>query len=512
MIKGRVLKRSVGFVGVILIIMGLLSYCYVYANGLERLDSEGLEGHKPLSISTDETGGQVVWVGTDGGIFRKDFSKNASWQKIVLEDVAEVRINHITFSPYISFGYVATSKGVYEIDPASLTTRKIYSSNQDVENECLSVTVDANQNIYVATKGGLFVRSGKGNRWTKSVAVLGDKAISYVYAAGVTLYAVASEGLFQSMDRGKSWKKAFSLNAGSEETVEDEEDASEDDALDRIHAVIGEKGAPSIVYLATSMGGFKSQDNGETWEPLPMTGLDSKDILDLIFSIDTRELYAVTENGVFCLDADGWSAIAPLSYCHDLAIINGKVLVVTSMGIYAFEINDLNTNPDFKINKKLDQSFKREPTIQEVQQMVVEYCDVSNDKISSWHKQARVRALLPDVSFGYGNNVYGSYNGVFAVGPNDWQVNVSWDLGDLLYSTDQTSIDARSRLMVQLRNDVLAEATQLYYERKKLQIELADGLLNPDELSRKQIRFDEVSALLDRLTGGAFSKLLKSSP
>jgi len=66
--------------------------------------------------------------------------------------------------------------------------------------------------------------------------------------------------------------------------------------------------------------------------------------------------------------------------------------------------------------------------------------------------------------------------------------------------------------MVQLRNDVLAEATQLYYERKKLQIELADGLLNPDELSRKQIRFDEVSALLDRLTGGAFSKLLKSSP
>jgi hypothetical protein len=512
MIKGRVSKRNAGSASAFLIIMGLLSYCCVYASDFERLDSEGLQGRKLLSVGSDETDGQVAWVGTDGGIFRKDFSKNAPWQKIVLEDVAEVRVNRIEFSPYVSFGYAATSKGVYEIDPVSLVTRKIYSSNQDVENECLSVAVDANQNIYVATKAGLFAKSGKGNRWTKSVTVLGDKAISSVYAAGMTIYAAASEGLYQSMDRGKTWKKVFSLNEGREETVEDEEDVGEDDTLDRIHAVIGEKGAPSIIYLATSMGGFKSQDNGETWEPLPLTGLDSKDILDLIFSITPRKLYAVTKNGVFCSDADGWSAIAPLSYSHDLALINGKILIVTSMGVYAFEVNDFNAEVDLKINKNLDQSFKREPTIQEVQQMVVEYCDVSNDKIASWHKQARARALLPDLSFGYGNNVYGSYNGVFAVGPNDWQVNVSWDLGDFLYSTDQTSIDARSRLMVQLRNDVLAEATQLYYERKKLQIELTDGLLSPDELSRKQIRLEEVSALLDRLTGGAFSKVLKSSP
>jgi len=509
MAKGRVLIKEIG---VILVMMGLLSYGCAYASDFERLDSEGLEGRKPLSVSSDETGGQVAWVGTDGGIFRKDFSKNTSWQKIVLEDIAEVRINRIEFSPYVSFGYAATSKGVYEIDPVSLTTRKIYSSNQDVENECLSVAVDANQNIYVATKAGLFTRSGRGNRWTKSVTVLGDKAISYVYAAGMTLYAAASEGLYQSMDRGKTWKKVFSLNVGREETVEDEEENSEDDVSNRIHAVIGEKGAPSIIYLATSMGGFKSQDNGETWEPLPLAGLDSKDILDLIFSITPRQLYAVTKNGVFCSDVDGWSVIAPLSYSHDLALFNGKILVVTSMGVYAFGINDVNTEADSKINGNWNQSFKREPTIQEVQQMVVEYCDVSNDKIVSWHKQARARALLPDLSFGYGNNVYGSYNGVFAVGPNDWQVNVSWDLGDLIYSSDQTSIDARSRLMVQLRNDVLAEATQLYYERRRIQVELAGGHLSPEDLSRKQIRLDEVSALLDRLTGGAFSKVLKSSP
>ncbi len=512
MIEGKVLNRGFGAIGVILIIMGLLSHGCVYANDFERLDSEGLEGQKPLSISSDETGRQVVWMGTDGGIFRKDLSKNTSWQKIVLEDVAQVCVNRIEFSPYASFGYAATSKGVYEIDPVSLTTRKIYSSNQDAENECFSVAVDADQNIYVATKAGLFTRPGKGKRWTKGVTVLGDKAIDYVYAAGMTLYVAASEGLYQSMDRGKTWKKVFSLNAGCEEAVEDEEETGEEDASNRIHAVIGEKGAPSTVYLATSIGCFKSQDNGETWQALPLAGLDSKDILGLVFSIVPRALYALTKNGVFCLDLDGWSVITPLSDSHDLAFINGKIIIVTSMGIYAFEVDDIKAKIEIKTSAEGNQSFRYEPTIQEVQQMVIQYCDVSKDKIDAWHRQARARAFLPDFSFGYGNNVYGSYNGVFAVGPNDWQVNVSWDLGDLIYSSDQTSIDARSRLMVQLRNDVLAEATQLYYERRRIQVELAGGHLSPEDLSRKQIRLDEVSALLDRLTGGAFSKVLKSSP
>jgi photosystem II stability/assembly factor-like uncharacterized protein len=512
MTKDKVLKRGVAAVGVILIIMGLLSDGCVYANDFERLDSEGLEGSEPLSISSDETGDQAVWVGTDGGIFRKDLSKNAPWQKIALEDIAQACVNRIEFSPYTSFGYAATSKGVYEIDPATLTTRKIYSSDQDAENECSSVAVDADQNIYVATKAGLFARPWKGKRWSKSITALGEKAIDYVYAAGMTLYVAASEGLYQSTDKAKTWKKVFSLNANREEAGEDEAEISEEDVSNRIHAIIGEKGAPSIIYLATSAGGFRSQDGGETWAPLPLVGLDSKDILDLALSISSHTLYAITKNGIFRLDADGWSVIAPSNDNHDLTLINEKILIVTSIGIYAFEVDDVSSKIQFNTKSDGNHSSKYEPTIQEVQQMVIRYCDVSKDKIDAWHRQARAKAFLPDFSFGYGNNVYGSYSGVFAVGPNDWQVNVSWDLGDLVYSSDQTSIDARSRLMVQLRNDVLAEATQLYYERRRIQVELSDGHLSPEDLSRKEIRLDEVSALLDRLTGGAFSKGLKSSP
>ena len=43
----------------------------------------------------------------------------------------------------------------------------------------------------------------------------------------------------------------------------------------------------------------------------------------------------------------------------------------------------------------------------------------------------------------------------------------------MIFSTEQTSIDVRSRLMVQLRDDILDEVTRLYFERRRLQLELA---------------------------------------
>jgi len=66
--------------------------------------------------------------------------------------------------------------------------------------------------------------------------------------------------------------------------------------------------------------------------------------------------------------------------------------------------------------------------------------------------------------------------------------------------------------MVELRNDILSEITRLYFERRKLQIEV----LTLKDLSEKgslekKMRILELTAMIDRLTGGAFSKDLKSS-
>ena len=119
---------------------------------------------------------------------------------------------------------------------------------------------------------------------------------------------------------------------------------------------------------------------------------------------------------------------------------------------------------------------------------------------------------MPKVTVGFNNNVYGSSSGAFAVGPEDWNVNFSWDLSDLVYNSDQTSIDTRSKLMVELRNDILSEATRIYFERRKLQLEMMslEQDVSRDGLDKK-LRLMELTALLDRLTGGRFTNVLKSN-
>ena len=86
----------------------------------------------------------------------------------------------------------------------------------------------------------------------------------------------------------------------------------------------------------------------------------------------------------------------------------------------------------------------------------------------------------------------------------------SWNLCNLVWNDDQTSIDTRSRLMVELRNDVLNEVTHLYYERRRLEFEMAMSPVRdlPVELD-KEVRLEELTAGIDALTGGYFSRRLQ---
>ncbi len=63
---------------------------------------------------------------------------------------------------------------------------------------------------------------------------------------------------------------------------------------------------------------------------------------------------------------------------------------------------------------------------------------------------------------------------------------------------------------VQLRNDILAEVTRLYFERRRLQIEMAESGETGQERIDKELRLQELTSLINRLTGGHFTKVLKS--
>jgi len=79
----------------------------------------------------------------------------------------------------------------------------------------------------------------------------------------------------------------------------------------------------------------------------------------------------------------------------------------------------------------------------------------------------------------------------------------------LIWNDDQTSIDSRSKLMVELREDVLNQVTRLYFERRRLQIEALVKKETGLPRLEKQMRIDELTALIDAMTGGKFSKGFK---
>ena len=142
----------------------------------------------------------------------------------------------------------------------------------------------------------------------------------------------------------------------------------------------------------------------------------------------------------------------------------------------------------------------------------------------SWQRESRLKALVPKVTCGFDNHrssnqeIYTSATKEYVtVGPDDIykavDVSVSWDVGGLLWSDDQTNIDVRSRLNTQLRNDILDDLRRAYYERKRLQFDLIAS--PPKDLRarfEKELRIQELTQAIDDLTGNYLSDHMKEGP
>ncbi|MEE2679109.1 MAG: hypothetical protein VX546_11075 [Myxococcota bacterium] len=83
-------------------------------------------------------------------------------------------------------------------------------------------------------------------------------------------------------------------------------------------------------------------------------------------------------------------------------------------------------------------------------------------------------------------------------------LTLAWDLGDIAYHPEEIDASREARELVKLRDDVLDEVTQLYFERRRVLAELATAA--PGERLRLGIRAAELAAGIDAWTGGWFSR------
>jgi hypothetical protein len=87
------------------------------------------------------------------------------------------------------------------------------------------------------------------------------------------------------------------------------------------------------------------------------------------------------------------------------------------------------------------------------------------------------------------------------------QFIVSWNLGDIAYHPESIDVSREAREIIELRDDVLDEISQLYFERRRLLAEAA-ALGDSREAGSLRLRAAQMAAGIDGWTGGWFSREL----
>lgn len=166
--------------------------------------------------------------------------------------------------------------------------------------------------------------------------------------------------------------------------------------------------------------------------------------------------------------------------------------------------------------------FDHEPTVQQVQTMAMAYTHTNREQVERWITASRVAAWLPELQVRgeYYNRLGSDYDYLLDADgvpyaqlsegdiQDQWRgtVEVRWRLDDLVMSSEQIRVISEAQDIVKLRDKVLSEVTRLYFDRRRLQVDL---LLKGSKDLRSQIddqlRLMEYTAQLDAYTGGAFS-------
>jgi hypothetical protein len=202
------------------------------------------------------------------------------------------------------------------------------------------------------------------------------------------------------------------------------------------------------------------------------------------------------------------------------------VYAATNTGVFHLSFKETlpsmisSESPAFILPLEYLEKNKSEPTIKDVHLWAIDYAEVSNDKIKQWRRQAKSKAMLPDLSVGLDREATEVFHWDTGSNPDtlqkgrdtmDWDVSLTWDLGELIWNNDQTSIDSRSKLMVELRESVIDQVTRIYFERRRVQTELLNTTVANQKLRFDlEMRVEELSALLDGWTGGKFSETIQT--
>ncbi|RKY41952.1 MAG: hypothetical protein DRP85_04410 [Candidatus Makaraimicrobium thalassicum] len=507
-------------------VMLILTLCMFSVSGRAEADSNkwedmsgGIAG-RILCIKGIE-GTDVLYAGTETGFYStKD--GGGRWQGIDLPCGSVFDVRDIAVAGEDIF--IATGKGVYT-GPAGVSWKRL-PGRQDIAGVVVPFEKRADSGVFAWSGEGFF--RIRGRSWKRTGPELLTETIDDAACRNGSIFITAGGDLFCSSDGGELWKKISLLKEYGEEETDETDAMMEEEKEFSITGNIDPSG-PAGVVIATTEGLFILSEEGRLLERVDTTGLPKAYVRYAAWT--EKGLFAATDKRVFLYSgkAGYWQPFFERTLPGYISFLKGHrdgkgrrwLWVACGEYLYRRAIDFIPENSAVRVLARGSGRNGTEPSIRDVHRMAIEYAEVSPEKIKRWRRGAEWKAIMPKVSLSFSESrddnieIYKNSTKSYIVeGPReidtDWGIGLTWDLSDLVWNDSQTNIDIRSKLMVQLRDNILEEVTRLYFERKRLLAGMLKTLENGKECDpEKQVRIEELTAYIDALTGGKFSETIK---
>jgi outer membrane protein TolC len=155
--------------------------------------------------------------------------------------------------------------------------------------------------------------------------------------------------------------------------------------------------------------------------------------------------------------------------------------------------------------------FASEPSVRELQQVAARVAEVAPERVRSWLRRASRAALLPElratVGRGYGELTKDATGQPIFTTSDSWrfEVQATWQLDRLIFDRNELRVSREAQRVGARREELLTRIAQLYFARRRLQL---DEALQPDAPGNleRALEIEELTAVLDGLTDGAMSR------
>jgi hypothetical protein len=484
-----------------------------------------MPGANPLQqIAVDDCNPNIIIGSTSNTIFQS-FDGGQSWEKSFSIPDESMSIKRIIYKPGLENSvFCATNTGIYKQNALDAPWDQCIKISRDEEILTFTINPFDTSEVFIGTTNGLYRYKNVRGIFTKQEHYLKNYAITALdFHPNIQdlLFISTSRAFFtfRLYDRQPAQSHVFT-DSHSIEEAEFTKDFISFFPFDDMKVVLIHHG---ILFVSTDLGKTMTQIDKTNYykNALPLSrssyiiGATNRSVI----SIDPRE------KKIHSFDAGLFSSTIYDIALHDF--LHTVLFATTDRGIFRLDSPAFypeKTHIPVSLTPQTEALFQQyimnDPPISFVHAAAIEYANVHNSKTRSWHRNARLRALIPSVSVGVTTDSKNSVDidrgsttneDVYIIGPDEesfsWGLDLEWDLANLFWNDDETAIDYREKYMIEMREDILNEINSLYYERRRKQfVAITASDMPLHEKCMLHLEIDECTARIDALTGGAFSR------